>query len=134
MALHKVRVQGNQEGSPVPLNTLIDVVFLLLVYFVITWSAPTPEAHLTVNLPSGGEGPAGESLQLEVQSERLIVEGTPHSMQQIRPRLAELANMQADVPVIVKISPKVKTDRVVEVLDMCKGVGFATVNVLPLKQ
>jgi len=135
VALGKRKGSGNEE-LPVPLNTLIDVVFLLLVYFVITWSAPIPEAHLAVNLPSPGESTQEDPppvLQIEVRPEKILVQGKAYSIDEIRPRLKNLAEMQSEQPVIVKVSGEIKTHRLVQVLDMCKGLGFETVNVMSLK-
>ena len=41
-----------QEQAEVPMSSMIDVVFLLLIYFIITQKEQISEAHLAVNLPT----------------------------------------------------------------------------------
>ena len=48
----------NDESLAVPMSQMIDVVFLLLIYFVVTMKDEISEAHLAINLPSAGAAPA----------------------------------------------------------------------------
>ena len=49
MAIRKIR-RGN-DSADVPMSAMIDVVFLLLIYFIVTYKEEIPEAHLAINLP-----------------------------------------------------------------------------------
>ena len=42
------------ETLAVPMSSMIDIVFLLLIYFIVTMEDEIPEAHLSINLPSPG--------------------------------------------------------------------------------
>lgn len=50
MARKRKKIEG--EAAEPPMAAMIDVVFLLLIYFIITQKDVIPEAHLAVNLPT----------------------------------------------------------------------------------
>ena len=45
------RKKDKKDAIDVPMSAVIDVVFLLLIYFILTYKEEIPEAHLQVNLP-----------------------------------------------------------------------------------
>ena len=44
----------DSEQLAVPMSSMIDIVFLLLIYFIVTQKDEISEAHLAVNLPAPG--------------------------------------------------------------------------------
>ena len=40
------------DNTEVPMSAMIDIVFLLLIYFILTFKVNKVEAHLAINLPS----------------------------------------------------------------------------------
>ena len=63
----------SNDTLAVPMSQMIDVVFLLLIYFVVTMKDEISEAHLAVNLPSAGAPPVAASAE-ELRVIRIFVE------------------------------------------------------------
>ena len=131
------RNRDTGDSAEVPMSSMIDVVFLLLIYFIVTQKDEISEAHLAVNLPS--PNPAQQTdvkpklLELEVHPGRVLLQGVQKPLSQIRETLAYLAKLDSEQTVIVKTSEMAKTGELVTVLDLCKGVGLSKLNVVTLQ-
>ncbi len=131
--------EGRRVEPTIELMPLIDIVFLLLIFFLITTSfAQTPESQIPVNLPSGVSGvSAGEGDQvvfvvtpdgsIEVEGNVEVPEGS------LDERLEWLKNEKPNVSMMLKGDSEASHGRVVEILDLIKAKGFERVN-LVIKQ
>ena len=124
-------------STEVNMSSMIDVVFLLLIYFVVTQKEEISEAHLAVNLPSPNAAAQHDVkpklLELEVHPGRVLLQGQAHSISKIKETLSYLAKLDPDQTVIVKTSMMARTEELVQVLDLCKGVGLSKLNVVTLR-
>ncbi len=135
MALRKKK--PGDKVVEIPMSSMIDVVFLLLIYFVYTHREELAEAHLAVNLPSPNAAQTSEVkprlLELEVHPGQVMLQGAPRPLDAIKTSLAHLASLDPDQTVMVKTSVLAKTEELVAVLDLCKAVGFTKLNVVTLQ-
>ncbi|MGN0878194.1 MAG: ExbD/TolR family protein [Oligosphaeraceae bacterium] len=131
----------NDENLAVPMSQMIDVVFLLLIYFVVTMKDEISEAHLAINLPSAGAPPAAASAE-ELKVIKIFVERTGYSYQlPPRPRRAVSAkdletfletnkDKAAKSDLIISVSPLTSMQQLVTVLDFAAKNGYSKLNVL----
>lgn len=121
----------------VPMSSMIDVVFLLLIYFIVTQKDEISEAHLAVNLPAPDQAKQSETkpnlLEIEIQPGQIFVQGAPRSLDTVKTTLTYLAGLDPEQTVIVKISQLAHADEVVKVLDLCQGVGLINLSIMALK-
>ena len=133
----KFRKRAGAQVVQIPMSSMIDIVFLLLIYFIVTHRDEKTEAHLAVNLPSPNTAPTTEVkprlLELEVHPGQILLQGAPRSLAQIRETLAYLAKLDPEQTVMVKTSVMARTEELVSVLDLCKGVGLEKLNVVTLQ-
>ncbi|MFA4945193.1 MAG: biopolymer transporter ExbD [Lentisphaeria bacterium] len=126
-----------QEPLNVPMAPMIDVVFQLLIYFVLTFKQEIPEAHLAVNLPSRPKSPPPGTpppvLNLTVQPRAYLLGGAPIALDRLRTELKELGALNPDVTIVIQVSQSAKADQVVKVLDACKGGNLSQLNLMTLK-
>ena len=133
--------QAHDEDSlEVKMTPMIDVVFLLLVFFVWTSSFEIPEFDLPSALaetPAGGsEANAIETPPVEVFDEiviKLLVQDASTLIElngqrvddvgQLRSRLAEIIALGVQPPVIVDPDDRVTMDRAIEVYDAARMAG-----------
>ena len=119
------------------MSSMIDVVFLLLIYFVVTHRDELSEAHLAVNLPSPNPVQQQEKkpklLEIEVHPGQIFLQGAPRSLEAVRETLTYLAGLDADQTVMIKTSQVAPTGELVKVLDICRGAGLTKLNVVTLK-
>ena len=117
---------------------MIDIVFLLLIYFIVTQKQELSEAHLAINLPSPNpplEEPQKPPnlLEIEIRPGKLFLKKRPQTRTQLREALATFAALDTESTVIIKTSVLARTGELVDVLDMCKEFGLNQLNVMTLK-
>lgn len=134
MALRKGKGRG-EDRIEMPMSSMIDVVFLLLIYFIVTHTEELSEAHLAVNLPSpGGQPTEAEVKLLEITvtpgavylNQKMVTQG------QLQTHLKHFAGLDPDQTVLVKCDSKARTGELVRVLDIAHGAGLNQINVLSL--
>ena len=109
----------------VPLTALIDIVFLLLIYFLLTTNFITEEG-IKIKLPQAkASAPQVErEIIVHVDSEgRAFLGKVEVSNARLFDRLKEMIGGQEDRLVVVKADRKVILNRVVKVMDMAKAAG-----------
>lgn len=134
MAGKKKRVQ---EQGEVPMSSMIDVVFLLLIYFIVTQKDEISEAHLAVNLPSPNAAQEKQEdpprpLELTVLRGKVQLRGRTMTMERIQETLEPFAKEDPELTVMIKTSTKALNGELVKVLDMCKSMGLTKLNVATL--
>ena len=127
-----------QRRAAVPLAPMLDILFLLLIFFVTTSSFRAQERQIDVNLPAAQASAPAEARRTEVvvnvQADGTILVGS----QPYQPReLYEMLNaLVADYPnehVIIRGDQDVRYERIVTVMDTARAAGvrniyFATVK------
>lgn len=126
------------ETLAIPMSSMIDVTFLLLIYFIVTQREEIAEAHLAVNLPSVNRAQQKldekpNLLEIEVHPGRLLLKQNPMTLAELQDTLGRMAALDAEQTVIVKTSVLAQTRELVTVLDTCKGLGLTKLNVMTLK-
>lgn len=134
------RARSRRDETTIELTPLIDVVFLLLIFFLITTSFVKPEeadrsAQIPVNLPSGVSGKAiseGERLVLTVTEDGKIrlEDGTLVEGATFVEQLEVLYGENPDAAILLRGDTSAKHGRVVEILDTIKESGFTEVNLV----
>ena len=124
------------------MTAMIDCVFQLLIFFIIAASKMVVEDSLPTRLPVSGAVEANAlppeieelgRVVVHVRSEdgrtRFDVNGAPYeTIEQLRGLLAQLVQEAPEIPVILDIEPSVPMGSVVDVYDLCRLVGFETIN------
>ena len=123
--------------AEIPMSSMIDVVFLLLIYFIVTQKDEISEAHLAVNLPSPNPSQQEEKeppklLELHVLHNHVFLNGNEYKLDVLQEKLKKLALLDPDMTVIVKTSGKAKVAEQVAVLDLCTAAGLSKLNVMAL--
>lgn len=128
-----------------PMLPMVDVVFNLLIFFVVTASGSVPEKLLPADLPASGAvvsqvvPQARESWVTDVWL-KLSVAADTHTLQvdmngtvyqdldQLKANLRALAEVGPENPVVLDIAPAVQMDQLVDVWDTCIAAGFHSVS------
>lgn len=120
----------SRTQAAVPLTSLIDIVFLLLVYFLLTSNFVTQEA-IDIRLPQvDSEKPAIEQLvviTVDSQGNFYIADtlvGEQELARQVRFGLAEADRQE----VVIKADRDVRYDRVIAAMDIAKMNGASSLH------
>lgn len=134
MAGKKKRVE---QQAQIPMSSMIDVVFLLLIYFIATQRDEVSEAHLAVNLPSQQvveqkEEPKARPIEIAVFADRIQLDGTIVTLEDLVERLEPHALADPELTVMVKTSTKARVRHQVDVLDRCRSIGLTQLHVVTI--
>ena len=128
-----------------PMTPMIDVVFNLLIFFVVTAVGSAPEKLMPADLPASGaivsqvdplEREAWVTdvwlkLSLADQTNTLQVDmnGTVYQdLNLLKSNLRALAEVGPENPVVLDIAPSVQMEQLVDVWDTCIAAGFQSVS------
>lgn len=116
---------------PLAMTSLIDVIFLLLLFFMLT---STFSKYAEVELLSAGAGnaqTAGKTpVFLRLEPEGLSLNGQPEPMDDLANSLGEFADEAAEQMVLVSLDDAVTSQRLVDLLAILRSVRGIRVQVL----
>jgi len=128
-----------QDETGIELTPLIDVVFLLLIFFMISTTF-TKETALKINLPeANGEVSAEQPLSVEVQvgaeSQYAITSSTEKSSRALinsnratlKKALSEYQNRES-ILLIIRADKKATHDSVIKVLDVAQELDLTNIT------
>lgn len=128
--------QQDEDTSHLPLTTLIDVVFLLLIYFLLTASLIPPESELSAALQAEQQDAAGADLQPQVVNvttqggEPRYQIGT--HMVESREMLTELLrDLPTEAGVFVRVHDSAPVYAAAAALQACRDAGFTKISYVP---
>ncbi|MGC1481944.1 MAG: biopolymer transporter ExbD [Chthoniobacterales bacterium] len=130
------RSRAQPEASGFQIAPMIDVVFLLLIFFLVTWNFSRDETELDVQVPTAREGKesrraVGEVI-LNVKSDgSVIMNRRTMDLEELKGALARIADLYPDQAVVLRGDVNTEYKSIVDVLDVCRAaniwnVAFAT--------
>jgi biopolymer transport protein ExbD len=130
---------GDDDGElGINLTPMVDVVFLLLIFFLAATTFANEEVQLDLRLPQAKSGQSGrpeKPLVVNVLADgRLHVDGREVSFEALRQKLQSAGERNAEQSVLVRGDQQAQFGLGVQVLDACrlakiKKVDFAALPV-----
>ncbi len=124
-------ISAKKEGPTVAieLTPLIDMVFLLLIFFLVATTFHQEEREMQIALPvATSAGPISALLQelvVNVDEEgHIILGGRRVEPQSLRSMIAEAVELNPQQKVTVRGDRNTAYANIVTVLDICKGAGI----------
>jgi biopolymer transport protein ExbD len=121
---NKVDAPGSLELTP-----MIDMVFLLLIFFLVATTFHQEEREIEIALPvAHAAGPISNALKellinVDQQGE-IIVSGRRMQLDDLRSLISEAVDVNPEQKVTVRGDRRTAYDNVVKVLDVCKASGI----------
>lgn len=127
----------------VKMTPMIDVIFLLLIFFVCTASFQAAEQVLPTNLSLPGTMDSEVQVDLEWEDlERIVVKILRRDgratwqindrdylrLEEVRAVLTAAAAVKTDLPVILDVDGDVPLEDVIDVYDLCRQIGLETIQ------
>ena len=124
------------EQASIPLAPMIDVVFLLLIFFIVTWKFSRDEVDLNVSVPTADHGdssqrPLGEIIVNVRDNGVITIDGQQYSEDDLRIRLQNIAEAYLDKetgksrqPIRIRGAGQVEYERILDVVDLCREAGI----------
>ena len=112
----------SRETAMPDITPLIDVVFLLLIFFMVSTVFKKDELALLLNLPTVTDGESQSQTQktiiIELSTKEVAFNGKKLSFEEMGAELAKVTKKKT--PIDVRVDKDVKYERVVKVLDELK--------------
>ena len=130
MALGKRR--KDEEESNIDMTPMLDVVFIMLIFFIVTASFVN-ESGLDVNRPptSDEQPPEQENTNIVFrvsESNELTLEGRRIDIRAVRANVERMHAEKPEAKVIVSAHPKSKTEMFVQISDRAREAGVYDVS------
>jgi biopolymer transport protein ExbD len=118
---------------------MIDVIFFLLVFFMVSTLSMTVNRGLPVNLPAAAtsQKELGENVDLTLtQDGELFLNREPIALQNLGQRMKAALAANSQLVVIINADGQARHSSVIEVLDELRGAGVSrlAIAVKPVKK
>ncbi len=135
MNFRKGQIQINPAFQLAP---MIDVLLVVLCFFILTWSSALHENELDVRVPSAKSAKEAQpylgQVVINIRSDgTYVMNKTPLNRDELLVRLKKLSGLYPDQAVIVRGDESVEYKFIAGVLDICRSadiwnVAFATAS------
>ena len=122
----KFKRRTRSRPAALALTSMLDVIFLLLCFFVTASVFSQWESEISIQLPSAatGEQPSrlpGEIIVNLAKDGAVSVNGRKLTLGDLENRLARIAKFYPGQPVIIRADRETKYDSLVKVIDTCRA-------------
>jgi len=122
-----------EDQSDINLSPMLDVVFIMLIFFIVVASF-VREDGIPITLPAGnGIDGSFEAITIRIESAGVFnVNGRIMSGSSVAPYVQALHGDNPDAPFAVMAASNVPIKDTVIAVDAGSGVGFSPVTIMPL--
>jgi len=124
----KFRRARDKNISAIDITPLVDVVFLLLIFFMLSLGSPLKLSEVNIPESKSGDSPVKEAITVAVPASGLFIDGrvSPESM---------LALLPTDKDIIILADKGIPYFQVITVLDALRSSGHERISLAtkPLK-
>ncbi len=112
------------------LTPLIDVIFLILIFFMVSTTFKKDDRALSLILPSGSSTQkiAKKEINIELSSNELAVDGQKIGFDELKNKLSKIK--ERDRAVNIMIDKSVVYERVTKLFDSLSEYGLGNVNLV----
>ncbi|MBC8282773.1 MAG: biopolymer transporter ExbD [Nitrospinae bacterium] len=120
----------HKKRFEIDMAPLIDVVFLLLIFFMLTFAIQGQ--GLAISLPEGEETQkVEEDIIVKIdQDSNLLLNDKPIQIDSLGSALVEVLSTRTTKLVVIDSAPKVKYDLFAQVLDVSRGAGAENFSII----
>ena len=123
-----------EPDHAINLTPLIDVVFLLLIFFLTATTFQKEEVEMSLELPQAASGEAGEEKRVVVinvtSDGRVLVDGREVTIEALRQKLKAAATRDKDQEVQIRGDRKTQFGVVAQVFDACLLAKLHSISIM----
>jgi len=121
-----------REVLPPDITPMIDVVFLLLIFFMTSTVFKKDELALLLNLPKASDGESVEAKKknifIELSEKEVAYNGSKMPLEALSEKFKAIT--KKDTPIELRVDKDVRYERVVKLLDLLKTNGLANISLI----
>jgi biopolymer transport protein ExbD len=131
------RRKSDMPPADLPMTPMIDVVFQLLIFFVVTLKQEDILSHLDVSRPAPDpdvkpEQQVQDLLNITVFGDGYVLKGRRVSLQELDRQMTRLASFSKKISVIIRCTADSPHSRLVQLLDVCAKTGLENIAVFSM--
>jgi biopolymer transport protein ExbD len=129
---------GKNKGDDPKLDMtpMIDCVFQLLIFFLVSLKPEDIIAHLDVNRPAPDSKQTIDKpldlIQIGVFLDGFTLNNRAMRLESLQGMLKRLADLSKTQTILIKCAPDSPHERLVQVLDLCSQVGLSNLSVMSM--
>ena len=130
------RRQNNQQVDNIDVSPLIDMVFILLIFFMVTTTF-VKDMKLDLNRPSAASATTAPSKVIRVYIDNggeIYIDQQPIKIWAMQSKLRELLRSSIDKSILVITDTDIPVHNLIDVIDECKMSGAKDVAVSTTKE
>jgi len=134
MASRLQRRLENQQAQGIDMSPLLDVVFILLIFFIVS-TVLVKETGVEVDKPQAISAQKLDQMAIMLAITRtgeVVYDSANIGVSGVRSTVEQLL-MKEQRPVVIQVDKAVRSELLVEVIDEAKLAGADTVNIATLK-
>jgi biopolymer transport protein ExbD len=125
-----------QENPKAEMTPMIDVVFQLMIFFVVTIKQEDIYSKLNANRPAPNQASSSESndtqIKIDIGYSGLIFNGRGVRMNELRSNLKQLSATSKNATVLIRCTMDSPHGRLVDVLDACNQYGMRNLSIFSM--
>ena len=125
-----------QEDPKAEMTPMIDVVFQLMIFFVVTIKQEDIYSKLNANRPAPNQSSSSESndtqIKIDIGYAGLIFNGRGVRMNELRSNLKQLSATSKNATVLIRCTMDSPHGRLVDVLDACNQYGMRNLSIFSM--
>jgi biopolymer transport protein ExbD len=119
------------------MTPMIDVVFQLLIFFIVTLKQEDILSHLDVSRPAPDpnvrpEQQVQDLLNITVYNDGFVLKGRRVSLQELDRQMTRLASYSKKISVIIRCTSDSPHSFLVQLLDVCAKAGLQNISVFSM--
>jgi biopolymer transport protein ExbD len=132
--------EQEEQTAEIQMGPMIDCVFLLLLYFISAAQIRPEEKYLSLMMPGQASRKVSDNLPVELRvaisdsgevfcNDQLAGHPGDQELPIVRAKLKQAIDLEgAKQPVVIHPQPKVRQQRIVDVLNACAGAGVQNLS------
>ncbi|MAI41627.1 MAG: biopolymer transporter ExbD [Gammaproteobacteria bacterium] len=130
--MRRLITQRNQDNEEIDLTPMLDVVFIMLIFFIVT-ATFVKEIGLDVNSPDKNQNIKDadkKSIVVRITNrDRIMIRGRDIDFRAVRANIERLHAENPDAPVVVQPHPDSTTEVMIHVMDSARQAGVYNVSI-----
>jgi biopolymer transport protein ExbD len=125
-------LKKSEDDYSINLPSMTDIIFLLLIFFMVATVLKDSTRRLDVQLPEARSGQAAEARRLTIEMAAdgaLSLNGALVTQEQLEQQLQPTGAAEGQRSAVIKADKRLAYGKVIEVMGLCQGVGIADIAV-----
>jgi biopolymer transport protein ExbD len=125
-------LKKSEEDFSINLPSMTDIIFLLLIFFMVATVMKDSTRRLDVQLPDARSGLAPETRRLTIEMAAegsMSLNGEVVTQEQLERQLQSTEENEEQRSVVIKADKRLAYGKVIEIMGLCQGVGITDIAV-----